>query len=42
VAEGVARWAGAGADCVVLQPTDDEPDPEAFVAFAAEVGRLVG
>jgi alkanesulfonate monooxygenase SsuD/methylene tetrahydromethanopterin reductase-like flavin-dependent oxidoreductase (luciferase family) len=41
VAEGVARWATAGADCVVLQPTDDEPDPESFMRFAAEVGRLV-
>ena len=38
----VARWAAAGADTVVLQPTEDEPDPEAFVAFAAAVGRAVG
>jgi alkanesulfonate monooxygenase SsuD/methylene tetrahydromethanopterin reductase-like flavin-dependent oxidoreductase (luciferase family) len=42
VAAQVARWAAAGADTVVLQPTEDEPDPEAFVAFAAAVGRAVG
>jgi len=41
VAAQVARWAAAGADTVVLQPTEDEPDPEGFVAFAAEVGRAV-
>jgi alkanesulfonate monooxygenase SsuD/methylene tetrahydromethanopterin reductase-like flavin-dependent oxidoreductase (luciferase family) len=41
VAGAVRRWAAAGADTVVLQPTADEPDPEAFVAFAAEVGRAV-
>jgi alkanesulfonate monooxygenase SsuD/methylene tetrahydromethanopterin reductase-like flavin-dependent oxidoreductase (luciferase family) len=41
VATQVARWAAAGADAVVLQPTRDEPDPEAFVAFAADVGRAV-
>ena len=40
VAAEVARWAAAGADTVVLQPTVDDPDPEGFVAFAAEVGRL--
>ena len=39
VAAEVARWAAAGADTVVLQPTVDDPDPEGFVAFAAEVGR---
>jgi alkanesulfonate monooxygenase SsuD/methylene tetrahydromethanopterin reductase-like flavin-dependent oxidoreductase (luciferase family) len=42
VAAQVARWAAAGADTVVLQPMEDEPDPEAFVAFAAAVGRAVG
>ncbi|HEY6748257.1 MAG TPA: LLM class flavin-dependent oxidoreductase [Mycobacteriales bacterium] len=42
VAAEVARWAAAGADTVVLQPTVDDPDPEGFVAFAAEVGRAVG
>jgi alkanesulfonate monooxygenase SsuD/methylene tetrahydromethanopterin reductase-like flavin-dependent oxidoreductase (luciferase family) len=36
IAAGVRRWADAGADTVVLQPLDDEPDPEAFVRFAAE------
>jgi len=41
VAAQVARWAAAGADTVVLQPTGDEPDPEAFVAFVAAVGRAV-
>jgi alkanesulfonate monooxygenase SsuD/methylene tetrahydromethanopterin reductase-like flavin-dependent oxidoreductase (luciferase family) len=41
VAAQVARWAAAGADAVILQPTADEPDPEAFVAFAAAVGRAV-
>jgi alkanesulfonate monooxygenase SsuD/methylene tetrahydromethanopterin reductase-like flavin-dependent oxidoreductase (luciferase family) len=42
VADGVARWADAGADAVVLQPTEDDPDPEGFVRFAAEVGRALG
>jgi alkanesulfonate monooxygenase SsuD/methylene tetrahydromethanopterin reductase-like flavin-dependent oxidoreductase (luciferase family) len=43
VAEAVRRWADAGADTVVLQPTLDEPDPEGFVRFAAEEVRpLVG
>jgi alkanesulfonate monooxygenase SsuD/methylene tetrahydromethanopterin reductase-like flavin-dependent oxidoreductase (luciferase family) len=41
IAEGVNRWAAAGADCVVLQPTDDEPDPEGFMRLAADVGRLL-
>jgi alkanesulfonate monooxygenase SsuD/methylene tetrahydromethanopterin reductase-like flavin-dependent oxidoreductase (luciferase family) len=38
VAAGLARWVEAGADVVVLQPTDDEPDPEGFMRF---VGREV-
>jgi alkanesulfonate monooxygenase SsuD/methylene tetrahydromethanopterin reductase-like flavin-dependent oxidoreductase (luciferase family) len=43
VAEAVQRWADAGADMVVLQPTVDDPDPEGFVRFVAgEVGPLVG
>jgi alkanesulfonate monooxygenase SsuD/methylene tetrahydromethanopterin reductase-like flavin-dependent oxidoreductase (luciferase family) len=42
VADGVRRWADAGADTVVLQPTADDPDPEGFVRFVArEVRSLV-
>lgn len=42
VAEAVRRLAGAGADTVILQPTADEPDPEAFLRFVAhEVRPLV-
>ena len=36
VAEGVRRWAEAGADTVVLQPTPDDPDPEGFMRFVAQ------
>ncbi|MEV4445186.1 LLM class flavin-dependent oxidoreductase [Streptomyces mirabilis] len=39
VAKAVQRLAEAGADTVVLQPTADEPDPEALVRFAAEEVR---
>jgi alkanesulfonate monooxygenase SsuD/methylene tetrahydromethanopterin reductase-like flavin-dependent oxidoreductase (luciferase family) len=39
VAKAVQRLAEAGADTVVLQPTADEPNPEAFVRFAAEEVR---
>ena len=39
VAKAVQRLADAGADTVVLQPTADEPDPEAFVRFTAEQVR---
>ena len=35
VADAVQRWADAGADTVVLQPTGDDPDPEGFVRFVA-------
>jgi len=39
VADAVRRWADAGADTVVLQPTADDPDPEGFVRFVAEQVR---
>lgn len=35
VAQAVRRWADAGADTLVLQPTPDDPDPEGFVRFVA-------
>jgi alkanesulfonate monooxygenase SsuD/methylene tetrahydromethanopterin reductase-like flavin-dependent oxidoreductase (luciferase family) len=35
VAAAVQRWAAAGADTVVLQPTADDPDPEGFMHFVA-------
>ena len=42
IAATVTRFAEAGATTVVLQPTVDEPDPEAFVrAVATEVRPLV-
>jgi alkanesulfonate monooxygenase SsuD/methylene tetrahydromethanopterin reductase-like flavin-dependent oxidoreductase (luciferase family) len=42
VAAAVRRWAEAGADTVVLQPTPDDPDPDGFMRFAArEVRPLV-
>jgi alkanesulfonate monooxygenase SsuD/methylene tetrahydromethanopterin reductase-like flavin-dependent oxidoreductase (luciferase family) len=42
VAEDVRRYAAAGADTVVLQPSTGDPEPEGFVRFAAEVAPLVG
>ena len=39
IAAAVRRWAEAGADTVVLQPTADDPDPEGFVHFVAEQVR---
>jgi alkanesulfonate monooxygenase SsuD/methylene tetrahydromethanopterin reductase-like flavin-dependent oxidoreductase (luciferase family) len=39
VADAVRRWADAGADTVVLQPTADDPDHEGFVRFVAEAVR---
>ncbi len=36
IADAVERHAAAGADTVVLQPTADDPDPEAFMRFTAE------
>jgi alkanesulfonate monooxygenase SsuD/methylene tetrahydromethanopterin reductase-like flavin-dependent oxidoreductase (luciferase family) len=42
VAGAVRRWAEAGADTVVLQPTPDDPDPLGFAGFIArDVRRLV-
>jgi alkanesulfonate monooxygenase SsuD/methylene tetrahydromethanopterin reductase-like flavin-dependent oxidoreductase (luciferase family) len=40
-AEAVGRWAGAGASTVVLQPTADDPSPEAFARFVAGPVRLL-
>ncbi len=43
IADAVRRWADAGADTVVLQPTPDDPDLEGFIRFVAqEVRPLVG
>jgi alkanesulfonate monooxygenase SsuD/methylene tetrahydromethanopterin reductase-like flavin-dependent oxidoreductase (luciferase family) len=39
VAATVRRFAEAGADTVVLQPTGDEPDIEGFVQFVAQQVR---
>lgn len=39
IAEGVRRWAEAGADTVVLQPPVDDPEPERFARFVAEKVR---
>jgi len=36
IAAGIRRWVEAGADTVVLQPTQDEPDMEGFVAMVAQ------
>jgi alkanesulfonate monooxygenase SsuD/methylene tetrahydromethanopterin reductase-like flavin-dependent oxidoreductase (luciferase family) len=42
VAAAVRRWADAGVDAVILQPTVDDLDPEGFVRFAAtEVAPLL-
>ncbi|GAB3683369.1 LLM class flavin-dependent oxidoreductase [Angustibacter aerolatus] len=42
VAQQLGRWTQAGADVLVLQPAEGESDVEAFVTFAAEVGRQLG
>jgi alkanesulfonate monooxygenase SsuD/methylene tetrahydromethanopterin reductase-like flavin-dependent oxidoreductase (luciferase family) len=39
IAEGVRRWADAGADAVILQPTVDEPDLANFLRFVAQEVR---
>jgi alkanesulfonate monooxygenase SsuD/methylene tetrahydromethanopterin reductase-like flavin-dependent oxidoreductase (luciferase family) len=39
VADAVRRYAAAGADTVVLEPTAEDPDPAGFVRFAAEAVR---
>lgn len=39
VAEELRRYAEAGADTIVLQPTVDDPDPVAFVRYVAEEVR---
>ena len=39
VAEGLRRWIAAGADAVVLQPTGDVTDHEAFVRTVGEQVR---
>jgi len=42
IAAAVQRWADAGADTVVLQPTSDDPDPVRFIEFvASEVRPLI-
>jgi alkanesulfonate monooxygenase SsuD/methylene tetrahydromethanopterin reductase-like flavin-dependent oxidoreductase (luciferase family) len=42
VAAAVRRWADAGADAVVLQPTEDEPDLAGFIrVVAGQVTPLV-
>lgn len=41
VAQSLRGWAQAGADAIALQPTDDDPDPAAFMAFAGEVAPLL-
>ena len=43
VAQAVEEWASAGADTVVVQPVEEEPDMAGFARFIAEEVRpLVG
>lgn len=37
LAEQVRRWADAGADTIVLQPTPDDPDPHGFLESVASL-----
>jgi alkanesulfonate monooxygenase SsuD/methylene tetrahydromethanopterin reductase-like flavin-dependent oxidoreductase (luciferase family) len=39
VASALQAWMDAGADTLVLQPTQDDPDPEGFVRFVAREVR---
>ncbi|HWS32778.1 MAG TPA: LLM class flavin-dependent oxidoreductase [Actinoplanes sp.] len=39
IAEQIRRWADAGADTIVLQPTPDDPDPHGFVRLVASLNR---
>lgn len=41
VAEALTPWVQAGADALALQPTDDDPDPDQFMTFVAEVATLL-
>jgi alkanesulfonate monooxygenase SsuD/methylene tetrahydromethanopterin reductase-like flavin-dependent oxidoreductase (luciferase family) len=36
IADGIRLWTDAGADSVILQPTQDELDLEGFVRFVAQ------
>ncbi|WP_228000550.1 LLM class flavin-dependent oxidoreductase [Nocardia australiensis] len=39
IAEAIHNYVQAGADTVVLEPTDDDPDPVGFIAFAGQQVR---
>ncbi|MFI6596033.1 LLM class flavin-dependent oxidoreductase [Nonomuraea sp. NPDC050536] len=40
-AYALTHWAAAGATHLILQPTADDPDPEAFIRFAAQTATLL-